>query len=75
MTDEYREREVIVDRGDGTGVGTIVGIILAIVVVLAIVWFFAMGGFGDTQPQQNIEIQPPAVEQPMPEPAPEQPAP
>ncbi|MEP7158706.1 MAG: hypothetical protein ABI797_04715, partial [Chloroflexota bacterium] len=54
--------EVIVER-DGTGVGTILGIILAIVVVLAIVWFFFLGGMGDTQnpgtDQTNITIEQP----------------
>ena len=77
MTHEHHDRDVVVERDGGTGVGTIVGIILAIVVVLAIVWFFAMGGFGDAPAQQqDIDIQPPAVEQPV-EPAPggEQPAP
>jgi uncharacterized membrane protein len=64
MTYEREERDVIIDRGDGTGVGTVVGIILAIIVVLAIVWFLFLGGFNPgtnpdaPQQQQNIEIQP-----------------
>lgn len=68
MAYDYDYRDVIIDRGDGTGVGTVVGIILAIIVVLAIVWFLFMGGFngGQTAPneQEQIQIQPPAEELP-----------
>jgi hypothetical protein len=59
--DERIERDVIIDRGDGTGVGTIVGIILAIIVVLAIVWFLFLGGMSGSGTQEQ---NPPPQQQP-----------
>lgn len=60
--------DVIVER-DGTGVGTILGIILAIVVVLALVWFFFLGGMGNTMnpgtDQTNITIEQPNPNPPV----------
>lgn len=71
--DDHHDRDVIVER-EGTGIGTVLGILLAVIIVLAIVWFFFMGGLGgdnnppaDQNQDTQVEINPPAVDQPPPE--------
>jgi hypothetical protein len=43
-----RDRADAVAEHEATGLGTILGIILAIAVVLAIIWFFFLGGLGNS---------------------------
>ena len=74
MTYDTDHNDVYVEEEEreGSSMGTILGIILAIVVVLAIVWFFFLGGLGQnnppadqTNPDTQVEIQPPAIEEPV----------
>jgi Mg/Co/Ni transporter MgtE len=54
MTEAHRHDDDVAFEREGTGIGTILGIILAIVVVLAIIWFFFLGGMGNTPSTETV---------------------